>query len=414
MDKTRLNITGIGVLNGLGLRRTQYWDELLSGTCGVAPIKGLNASGCRNRLGSQIRGFDPRGCMSPRFYRRLSRLSRLAVAASIEAVLDSALSIGEHNRQRIGCVFGTAFGSTEQTDAFFVSLLDHGPEGAEPFLFPDTVPNALASHVAIFHQIQGPNSTLCQNHLSGECALAYAHSLLESGHADVLVVGGADELSPILLHSLDALGALKAVDPPDERAEGLRKVPSGKGFVPGEAATCLVVERHSASQRHPSKTYGVIEALVLSTTRARQGHYEPDGEALVSAMTAALDEAEVKPHAIDVIGSTLNGIGELDLAEALALEKVFGARWRQIPRFPSRYFTGEFGSAGLLSSATLLLALSEGIVPPHLIGPDPLAPTGLPQTIAASKRVRLRHAIAIGATFGGGAGCLVLSGPRAD
>jgi 3-oxoacyl-[acyl-carrier-protein] synthase II len=414
MGKTPLNITGIGIINGLGLGRIQYWEQLLNGASGFAPIPGFDTVPCRSSMGSRIRGFDPRESMSPKFYRRLSRLSRLAVAASIEAVLDGGISIGDDNRQRIGCVFGTAFGSTEQTDAFFVSLLDHGPEGAEPFLFPDTVPNALASHVAIFHQIQGPNSTVCQNHLSGECALAYAHSLLQSRHADVLVVGGADELSPILLHSLNAIRALKMVDASEEGSRASGEVPSGRGFLPGEGAACLVVERRSGSQRHPPKTYGAIEAVVISTSRARQGHYEPEGEALVSAMQAALDEAEVKPDAIDLIGSAANGVGELDLAEGIALETVFGPHWRRIPRFPSRHFTGEYGSAGLLSTAALVLALSKGVVPPHCCGPGSPGATGLPRTIAPPKKARLRHAMVVGATFGGGAGCLVLSGPRAD
>jgi 3-oxoacyl-[acyl-carrier-protein] synthase II len=414
MRKTPLNVIGIGTINGLGLRRSQYWEQLLSGANGFAPIRGFDAAPRRRCLGSLIRGFDPRECMSPRFYRRLSRLSRLAVAASAEAVLDSGIAIDDDNRHRIGCVFGTAFGSAEQTDAFFVSLLDHGPEGAEPFLFPDTVPNALASHVAIFHLIQGPNSTICQNHLSGESALAYAHSLLESGHADVLLVGGADELSPILVHALDAVRALKVVNSPGERLDALDEVPSGRGFLPGEGAACLVVERSGESRSRATKTYGTIEALVLSASGARQGHYERQGESLAFAVAAALDEAELRPDDIDLIGSAVNGVGELDLAEALALERVFGPRLHQTPRFASRHFTGEYGSAGLLCAATLLLALGEGVVPPHCCGPVRPDPAGVPRAIAAPKKARLRHAMVVGATFGGGAGCMVLSGPRSD
>jgi 3-oxoacyl-[acyl-carrier-protein] synthase II len=348
--------------------------------------------------------------MPPRFYRRLSRLSRLSVAASIEAVLDGALSIQDRNRHRIGCVFGTAFGSTDQTDAFYVSLLDHGPDGAEPFLFPDTVPNALASHVALFHQLQGPNSTICQNHLSGEGALAYAASLLESGHAEALVVGGADELSPILIHSLSALRALKELDPSDEPFRTLWN-PSARGYLPGEGATCLVVEHSETTHGRHEDPYGTLDAVVLAGSRASQTHYEADGEALATAVAAALDEAEVKPEAIDLIGSTVNGIAELTSLETRVLERVFGPRWIEIPRFPSRCFTGEFGSAGLLAAATLLLALREGILPPHGLGPDSHRSSGSRPALAAPRKARLRHAMVVGATFGGGAGCLVPSAP---
>ncbi|MHC1742565.1 MAG: beta-ketoacyl synthase [Syntrophobacteraceae bacterium] len=410
MSKIRLNISGLGIINGLGFNREQYWSALLQGTSAIGRIQGFDASGLRSDRGSQIRGFEPKAWMPPRFYRRLSRLSRLSVAASIEAVLDGAIAVSDENRHRAGCVFGTAFGSTDQTDAFFVSLLEHGPDGAEPFLFPDTVPNALASHVAIFHQLQGPNSTLCQNHLSGENALAYAQSLLEAGHADVVLVGGGDELSPILMHSLNALRALKVLAPSVDPIERFCTDPSARGFIPGEGATCLILERREEDSNRKVKSYGTLEGLAIAGSRSRQLHYEPDGDGLAAAISGALEAALLKPDAIDIIGSPVNGVGELDRIEATALERVFGPRWAAIPRVPSRYFTGEFGSAGLLATATLLMALREGVVPPHVCGPTGRGHPASTRSIAPSVKARLRHALVVGATFGGGGGCLVLSG----
>ncbi len=410
MSRIRLNISGLGMINGLGLNRAQYWEALLLGDSAIGRLEGLDAGGRRSDWGSQIRGFDPKAWMPPRFYRRLSRLSRLSVAAGIEAVRDSGLSVRDEQTDRVGCVFGTAFGSTDQTDGFFVSLLEHGPEGAEPFLFPDTVPNALASHVAIFHTLQGPNSTLCQNHLSGEAAMAYGQSLLETGHADTVLVGGGDELSPILMHSLCAIRALKVLEPSMGPIQGLHA--SGKGFVPGEGATCLILERCDEESDARARSYGTLEGMALTGSRSRQLHYEPDGDGLISAMREALDAAGLKPDAIDIIASPVNGIGELDRIEAIALERVFGPRWASIPRVPSRYFTGDFGSAGLLATATLLIALREGIVPPHIHGPVHRDFPASSPSIAPPVKARLRHALVLGTTFGGGAGCLVLSGPH--
>ena len=412
MSKIRLHISGLGMINGLGLSRAQYWESLLSGTSAIGRLEGLDAGERRSDGGSQIRGFDPKAWMPPRFYRRLSRLSRLSVAASIEAVRDSGIAIHDDKRHRVGCVFGTAFGSTDQTDGFFLSLLDHGPEGAEPFLFPDTVPNALASHVAIFHGLEGPNSTLCQNHLSGEAAMGYGQSLLEAGHADTVLVGGGDELSPILMHSLSAIRALKVFEPSMDPIQGLHA--SGKGFVPGEGATCLILERCDKDIDLQAKSYGTLEGLALTGSRSRQLHYEPDGDGLISAMREALDTARLKPDAIDIIASPVNGISELDPLEGTALEGVFGHRWASIPRVPSRYFTGDFGSAGLLATATLLIALKEGIVPPHVHGLIHRDFPASSPSIAPPVKARLHHALVVGTTFGGGAGCLVLSGPHGD
>jgi 3-oxoacyl-(acyl-carrier-protein) synthase len=268
--------------------------------------------------------------------------------------------------------------------------------------------------VAMYHQIQGPNSTLCQNHLSGECALAYAVSLLEQEQADALVVGGVDELSSILLHSLNAVRALKS-SPQGGSAHmgGSRPQPCtiipGKGFMPGEGATCLVLERGDMPGRISKTVYGTLAAVTLTGARASQGHYEKDGKAMAFAMLSALDEARLKPDVMDIIALAANGVDELEDAETKALEKVFGASWHHIPRVPVRYFAGEFGSAGLLGAATILIALREGTIPPYLQGRNLSYEPGDQHNFAPPRRAALRNGMVIGSTFGGASSCLIFS-----
>ena len=394
------------MLNALGLGRTPYWRRLLSGAGGIGPIAGFDPDRAVGNLGAEIKAFNPRDTMPPQFYRRLSRLSRLAVAASCEALADSGMMVTDDKRGRIGSIFGTALGSTQQTDAFFLSLLEHGPQGAEPILFPDTVPNAPASHVAIFHQLQGPNSTFCQNHLSGESALAFAASVLQGGQADTLLVGGVDELSAILWHSLNALHAIK----PLRRTGPLEpwQMPCGRGFIPGEAATCLVMETQEVACERGVTPYGRIVALELGGARAGQGHYPADEAALVDTLRAALECARLMPGDIDFIGLAANGVADLEEAEAGALRIVFGASWEQIPRLPLRYAVGEFGAAGLLTVATILLAMCEGVMPPAIVGPHLTGKPGDPQRFASSRPARLRHGMIVGCTFGGGTSCVIV------
>ncbi len=401
-----LTITGIGMLNGLDLGKAAYWRQLLSGAGGIEPIAGFDVTPDAGNLGAEIKGFNPKDTMPSQFYRRLSRLSRLAVAASCEALADSGMRVTDDNRDRIGAIFGSAFGSTQQTDAFFLSLLEHGPQAAEPILFPDTVPNAPASHVAIFHRLQGPNSTFCQNHLSGESALAFAASLLQGSQAEALLVGGVDELSGILWHSLNALRAIK----PLRQAEPLApwQVACGRGFIPGEAATCLVVEpREKAGERHVVP-YGTLVALELGGAQTGQGHYPADDTALADTLLAALEYARLVPGDIDIIGLAANGVGELESVEAGALRKVFGAGWQRIPRIPLRYAVGEFGAAGLLTVATVLMALRESVIPPAITGPHLTGKPGDPQRFSPARRARLRYGMIIGCTFGGGNSCVVV------
>lgn len=401
-----LHITGLGIISALGLGRAAHWAQLLGGAGGIAPVVGFAASPEGANLGAEIKGFNPKDTMPAQFYRRLSRLSRLAVAASCEALTDSGLKVTDDNRQRLGVIWSTAFGSTHQTDAFFLSLLEHGPQSAEPILFPDTVPNAPASHVAMFHQLQGPNSTFCQNHLSGENGLAFAASVLAGGQADALLVGGVDELSAILWHSLNALRVIKPLCQAGPLAPD--QMPSGRGFIPGEAATCLVMEPGDRAGVRQATTYGTLLALRLGSAQARQGHYPTDDGALADTLWAALEDARLHPGDIDVLGLAANGVEELEVLEASALQKVFGAGWQQIPRLALRYSVGEFGSAGLLTLATIVLALHEGIVPPAIIGPLLTGTSGDPQRFSPARQVRLRYGMIIGCTFGGGNSCVVV------
>lgn len=407
MARIPVSITGLGMLNALGIGKSNYWDQLLRGVSGIEPIQSFDTSKYASNLGAEIQNFNAKDFMEARFYRRLCRQSRLAVAASIEALQDSGLKITDQNRHRIGVIFGTAFGSTEQTDAFFVSLLDHGPQAAEPILFPDTVPNAPASHVAIYHELQGPNSTFCQNHLSGECALAYGLSLLEQDQADVVLVGGVDELSGILFHSFDSVHALKPIH--QEKALQPKQFPTGKGFILGEGATCMVLEQADLATKRQKKSYGTILSLTLTSGVVAQAHYETGGKGMAEGIRAALEEATVEAEELDIIGLAANGIDELEHGEAKALDEVFGQGWYQIPRIPLRYFVGEFGSAGLLTSATILLSLTEETIPPAVQGPDLTGPFGESQRFAPAREKSLVAGMAIGSTFGGGSACTILA-----
>jgi 3-oxoacyl-(acyl-carrier-protein) synthase len=133
---------------------------------------------------------------------------------------------------------------------------------------------------------------------------------------------------------------------------------------------------------------------------------------MTDALRMALEEAALQPGAIDIIGLAANGVEELEEAEAGALERVFGPGWQRLPRLPLRYFTGEFGAAGLLTSATMLLTLRHGVVPPAVHGPRLTGIPGDPRRFAPARKARLKYGLVLGSTFGGASSCVIL-GDRA-
>ena len=190
-------ITGIGLITPMGMGREAFWESCRTASTGIKKIKSFDTSSFRSNIAGWVDHFKPGQFISPMVYRRMSQISRMAVASSTEALKDSALMLDTIDRERIAVIMGTSYGGSSHVEAFYLSLLEDGPRGAQPFLFPETVPNASASHIAMFHDITGPNTTFCQNEISAENAILYARNLLLQNIVDVALVGGADELSAI-------------------------------------------------------------------------------------------------------------------------------------------------------------------------------------------------------------------------
>ena len=354
MPMSDIAITGIGLICALGVGREAFWENLKKARSGIKKITAFDTAPYKSNAAAWVDDFDPRLFLPSRIYRRMSRVSRMAVAASREALADSGLVLDDLGRERIGVILGTGYGGGSHVEDFYVSLLRDGPRGAQPFLFPETVPNAPASHIAMFHGITGPNSTFCQNEISAESAIVYARNLLLQKAADAVLVGGADELSAIQYACYNALGALNPVRA--ERDEPVRPGP-GKGLILGEGAGVMVLERLDSAQKREAEIYGRLKSAVITGGRATTGHYEPKGEQMARAMILVMEEAGMEPADIDQIHVSANYSGELDHMEYEQLKKIFPEPPDELAVTPLKYLLGDFGGAGAIRAAAILLSL---------------------------------------------------------
>jgi 3-oxoacyl-[acyl-carrier-protein] synthase II len=395
-------VTGIGIISACGIGREAFWQNCLAGRTGIAPIRSFDTSGYRSHLGAEARDFNPKDFMPPLKYRRLSRVSRLAVAASIEALKDAALEITPSSAPAIGVIVGTGYGSTSQTDDFFLGMLREGPEGANPSLFPDTVPNAPASQVSIYHGIKGPNITFSHNEVSGEQAMAYARRLLPEGRAESLLVGSVDEISTALFHSYAAVHALS---PQGRDEEGMRPFDRRRnGRVLGEGAATLVLEKKRRAQERGAKVYGSLAACASTGGPVKIARYEAGGEQMVRAMENTLQAAGVSPGQVDYICAAANSTPDLDRVEALAIRKVFGQA-RSIPVSSLQGHIGHFCGSGTLRAGALLLSMKEGKILPTLGLKDP--EFELDHVLDQARKKPIQYALLNGFSFGGSNVCLL-------
>ena len=398
-------VTGIGVINPLGIGKDAFWQGCRQAKSGLRAIASFATEGMQSNLAGLVEGFDPKQYMAPRVYRRMSRISKMMVATSIEALEDSELDLDAMVRERVAIIVGTAYGSSSHVEAFFVSLLQDGPRGAQPFLFPETVPNAPASHVAMYHHITGPNSTFCQNSISGETAIQYACNLLNQNIVDVVLVAGAEELSSILYHCYDAVGTLNPVIV----GENDSHMPfSGEGIVLGEGAGMLVMEREEFALQRGATPYGRIKAVHVTGGPAAMGHYESSGQQMKRCIQQAIGQSGLEATAITHISASANFSGELDRIECEILMQTFKKGPQDLQVSPLKYLMGDFGGAGVTRAAAILLSFRHQLALPTLEAGVLQQSGQVPLEWELNPGYKPTNGLMFSATFGGGSSCIIL------
>jgi len=358
-------ITGVGVISPVGTGKDDFWKGLIGGRDGFGEITAFDTAPFRSKKGALVKGFHPKAFISPLKIRRLDRASQFAIAAARMALEDAGLSLGEDVApERTGIVLGSGFCGVVNSEAFHRGQVLRGPGDLNPILFPNTVPNAAASHASIELGIKGPNSTVVQSFCTAEAAFCFACRQLMAHKADAIITGGVDELSAILYRGWNEL-RLTAHD----RGEGERSVPydlQRNGFIPGEGAGIMVIERQEDALRRKARIY----AQVLGYAQTG-GAAQPE-KRVAHAISGALQRGGVKT--VDFIDGAGNSSPRLDAVEAEGLRLAFANRYRDIPVSSIKSMIGEGIASGGMRMVADLLIMEHGMIPPTINYeyPDPL------------------------------------------
>ena len=358
-------ITGVGVISPLGTGLEDFWKGLIEGRNGIEKIAAFDTAPFRSKKGGLVKGFNPRAFIPPLKIRKLDRSSQFAIAASKMALEDADLTIGENVApERTGIILGSGFCGVVSSEAFHRGQVLRGPGDLNPILFPNTVPNAAASNASIELGIKGPNSTVVQSFCTAEAALFFACQQLFTNRADVIVTGGVDELSAILYRGWNEL-RLTAWDGGD----GERSAPydlKRNGFIPGEGAGIMVLERMADALHRKARIYGQILGF------ATAGGSTHSAEGTARSISGALKRSGMK--AIDFIDGAGNASPRLDCMEAEGLKLALSDHYLDIPISSIKSMVGEGIASGGMRIAADLLMMEYGKIPPTINYeyPDPL------------------------------------------
>jgi len=390
-------ITGVGIVSPLGVGKESFWRRLYDGESGIAPIESFDTSRFRSRLGAEIKDFSPRDFISVKNLRKMDRLSSMTTSASRLALEDAGIKIESSNRDRVGIIFGTAFGPTDVTVQFARTLIKSGPELVNPILVPNTVLNAPASHASIEMGFRGVNSTVTHFGASGETAIAYAAAEIRKGTADVMLAGGGDIVSEFFFESLVRFGSLS---PRNDGPESARPFDVNRnGPVVGENCAVVCLESLDKALERGASIYCAVPGWGLGSSPSPPSDWPSDPKGLKLTVSRALAHSGVKPADIDAVAASGNGGRNPDALEGEAYGTIFGGDDAKPHIFSVKGSIGESFSAGGINAAVLALAIKEGKLPPT-VGLDrpawPLSFTGKKGSDA-----EIRCALLNGVSFGG-------------
>jgi len=402
-DKERVVVTGVGMATPLGTGREEFSRRLFQGESAVDAVQAFDTGGAASHLGAEVRGFEPREWISVKNLRRMDRLSMLTTASARLALSDAGITVKAENRDRVGILFGSAFGATDVTVQFEDALLAQGPGAVNPILVPNTVMNAPAGHASIELGFRGVNVTVTHFAVSAETAVAYAAFEIRRGTADVLLAGGADILSKFYYESLSRF---RGLSPDDGGPEGAHPFDERRnGYVAGEGCGLLCLESLSSARERGAKIYCEITGAGLGSSPAPPTAWPRDSKGFRRTFLRALDQARIEPPGVSAVMAAANGGRVLDAMEADAYEALFASCAGRPWVTSIKGALGESFSGGGIRACALALSVEKGCLPATVGLERPAAPLNF--VVGKKVETDLKHTVLSGISFGGTYVCLV-------
>ncbi len=368
MQLKRVVVTGLGALTPIGNNIEEYWNALVNGVSGAAPITSFDAAKFKTRFACELKDFNVNDFMNRKDARKMDRFTQYAMVASDEAIADANLDLEKINKLRVGVIWGAGIGGLEtfQNEAINFGAGDGTPK-FNPFFIPKMIADIAPGNISIKNGFMGPNYTTVSACASSANAMIDALNYIRLGTCDVIVTGGSEAAA--VISGVGGFNAMKALSTRNESPETASRPFDAErdGFVLGEGAGALVLESYEHAKARGAKIYAEVIGGGMSSDAYHMTAPHPEGVGVIAVMKNCLENSGIKPEDVDHINTHGTSTPLGDVAELKAISNVFGDHAKNININSTKSMTGHLlGAAGAIESIAAILAMKHSIVPPTI------------------------------------------------
>ena len=368
MNLKRVVVTGLGALTPIGNNKNDYWNALVAGKSGCAPVTYFDTEHFKTKFACELKNYNVSDFFDRKEARKTDKFAQYAMVASDEAIIDAKLNLDAVDKFRVGVIWGAGLGGidTFQTEVTNFAT-GNGTPRFNPFFIPKMIADIAPGNISIKHGFMGPNYTTVSACASSANAIIDALNYIRLGHCDVIVTGGSE--ATINEAGMGGFNAMHALSTRNESPETASRPfdATRDGFVLGEGAGALVLEEYEHAKARGAKIYAELVGGGLSSDAYHMTAPHPEGIGVTAVMKNCLANAGLKPEDVDAINTHGTSTPLGDVAELKAISRVFGDHAKNININSTKSMTGHLlGAAGAIEAIASILSMQHGIVPPTI------------------------------------------------
>ncbi|NMH27635.1 beta-ketoacyl-ACP synthase II [Flavobacterium silvaticum] len=368
MELKRVVVTGLGALTPIGNTVEEFWNGLINGVSGAAPITYFDTTHFKTKFACEVKNFNIEDFVERKEARKMDRYAQYAIVSSAEAVADAKFDMQTLDKDRVGVIWGSGIGGLETFQQEVTEFtLGNGVPKFNPFFIPKMIADIAGGHISIKYGFRGPNFTTVSACASSTNALIDAFNYIRLGQADVMVTGGSE--AAVTIAGMGGFNAMHALstrnDDPKTASRPMDK--DRDGFVLGEGAGAIILEELEHAKARGARIYCEIGGGGMSADAYHITAPHPEGFGARNVMQNCLRDAGLKPEDVDAVNmhGTSTPLG--DLAESKAIEQVFGQHAYTMNLNSTKSMTGHLlGAAGAIEAISCILSIVHGTVPPTI------------------------------------------------